>query len=114
MTTTQGDAAGAPQAHRRDVEPSAAEPVARDVVLSNKYGLHARPATLIATAAKDFRSKVVLVKEGIEVDAKSIFGIMTLAAEKGATLTIRATGADAGAAVDKIVALVESKFHEDD
>lgn len=88
--------------------------VARDVVLSNKYGLHARPATLIATTAKDFKSKVVLVKEGVEVDAKSIFGIMTLAAEKGATLTIRAAGPDADAAVEKIAALVQARFHEED
>jgi phosphocarrier protein HPr len=88
--------------------------VSRDVVLSNKYGLHARPATLIATTAKDFKSKVTLVKEGVEIDAKSIFGIMTLAAEKGSTLTIKAVGPDAKPAVDKIAALVEARFHEDD
>ena len=91
-----------------------AETVARDVVLVNRYGLHARPATLIATAAKNFLSRVSLVKEGVEVDAKSIFGIMTLAAEKGSTLTVRATGSDAQDAVAKIAALVEARFHEDD
>jgi phosphocarrier protein len=91
-----------------------AETATKDVVLSNKYGLHARPATLIATTAKNFQSKVFLVKEGVEVDAKSIFGIMTLAAEKGSTLTIKATGPDAKPAVEKIAALVESRFNEED
>jgi phosphotransferase system HPr (HPr) family protein len=91
-----------------------AQPVSRDVQLSNKYGLHARPATLIAQTAKTFKSEVVLVKGEERVDAKSIFGLMTLAAEKGTTLTIRATGPDAESAVAKIVALVEAKFNEDD
>jgi phosphotransferase system HPr (HPr) family protein len=88
--------------------------IQRDVQLSNKYGLHARPATLIAQTAKTFKSEVVLVKGEEKVDAKSIFGLMTLAAEKGATLTIRATGPDAEAAVAKIAALVDAKFNEDD
>ena len=92
----------------------AMQSIERDVQLSNKYGLHARPATLIAQTAKTFKSEVVLVKGDEKVDAKSIFGLMTLAAEKGATLRIRATGPDAEAAVAKIVALVEAKFNEDD
>lgn len=88
--------------------------VERSVQLSNKYGLHARPATLIAQSAKAFKSEVVLVKGDEKVNAKSIFNLMTLAAEKGTLLTIRATGIDAEAAVAKIVALVEAKFNEDD
>jgi len=96
-------------------KPAAAGPtVERDVQLTNKYGLHARPATLIAQTAKMFKSDVVLVKGDEKVDAKSIFGLMTLAAEKGALLRIRATGPDAESAVAKIVALVEAKFNEDD
>ncbi|MBI3723701.1 HPr family phosphocarrier protein [bacterium] len=90
------------------------ETVSRDVQLINKYGLHARPATLIAQSAKTFKSEVVLIKGDEKVDAKSIFNLMTLAAEKGAKLTIRATGIDAKAAVDKIAALVEARFNEDD
>lgn len=101
---------------KSSMEKSAApgQSVSRSVQLSNKYGLHARPATLIAQTAKTFKSDVELVKGDEKVDAKSIFGLMTLAAEKGATLTIRATGPDAEAAVAKIVALVEAKFNEDD
>jgi phosphocarrier protein HPr len=90
------------------------ETVEREIVLVNKYGLHARPATLIAQSAKAFKSEVVLIKGDEKVDAKSIFNLMTLAAEKGSMLRIRATGVDAGAAVAKIVALVEARFHEDD
>ncbi len=88
--------------------------VSREVQLINKYGLHARPATLIAQSAKTFKSEVVLIKGDEKVDAKSIFNLMTLAAEKGAKLTIRATGVDAEAAVAKIVALVEARFNEED
>ena len=88
--------------------------IERSVVLSNKYGLHARPATLIAQSAKTFKSDVSLVKGDEKVNAKSIFNLMTLAAEKGATLTVCATGEDAEAAVAKIVALVEARFNEDD
>lgn len=103
---------------KKDAAPPAAEgpvvTVERSVMLSNKYGLHARPATLIAQSAKTFKSDVVLVKGDEKVNAKSIFNLMTLAAEKGATLTVRATGVDAEAAVTKIVALVEARFNEDD
>lgn len=100
---------GAPPASGGDVKT-----VERSVMLSNKYGLHARPATLIAQSAKTFKSDVTLVKGDEKVNAKSIFNLMTLAAEKGATLTVRATGVDAEAAVAKIVALVEARFNEDD
>lgn len=88
--------------------------VERSVQLSNKYGLHARPATLIAQSAKTFKSDVALVKGDEKVNAKSIFNLMTLAAEKGAMLTIVATGVDADAAVAKIASLVEARFNEDD
>ncbi len=99
---------------KKPEDEGAAKTVERSVQLSNKYGLHARPATLIAQSAKAFKSDVVLVKGDEKVNAKSIFNLMTLAAEKGATLTIRATGVDAEAAVAKIVALVEARFNEDD
>jgi phosphocarrier protein len=84
-----------------------------EVVLKNKYGLHARPCTLIAQTAKKFESQVFLGKDGTEVDAKSIFGMLTLAAECGASLTVRARGADAPAAVAKLAEVIGSFQAED-
>lgn len=84
-----------------------------EVVLKNKYGLHARPATLIAQTAKPFQSKVSLEKDGTVVDAKSIFGMLTLAAECGTKLVVRAEGDDADEAVKKLSEVIES-FEVDD
>ena len=83
------------------------------VVLKNKYGLHARPCTLIAQTAKKFESQVFLGKDGTEVDAKSIFGMLTLAAECGASLSVRAKGPDAEAAVAKLSEVIGSFQAED-
>ena len=83
------------------------------VTLKNKYGLHARPATLIAQTAKPFASEISLEKDGNRVDAKSIFGMLTLAAECGSVLLLRARGDDADAAVAKLAAIIES-FDVDD
>lgn len=84
-----------------------------EVVLKNKYGLHARPATLIAQTAKPFQCDIALVKDGTKVDAKSIFGMLTLAAESGAKLVIEAQGEDATEAVAKLSEVIES-FDVDD
>lgn len=83
------------------------------VVLKNKYGLHARPATLIAQTAKPFASSISLAKDGQVVDAKSIFGMLTLAAECGSTLELTAQGADAEEAVQTLAKVIQS-FDVDD
>lgn len=85
----------------------------RTVTLKNRYGLHARPATLIAQTAKPFECEISVEKDGTIVDAKSIFGMLTLAAESGARLTLRARGEDAESAVDKLAEVIES-FDVDD
>lgn len=87
--------------------------VEAQVVLKNKYGLHARPCTLIAQTAKKFTSQVVLAKDGTEVDAKSIFGMLTLAAECGTELTVKARGPDAPEAVAKLQDVIGSFQAED-
>lgn len=87
--------------------------VTNEVILKNKYGLHARPATLIAQTAKPFECTISLEKDGTKVDAKSIFGMLTLAAETGSTLTIVAEGSDATEAVAKLSEVIES-FDVDD
>ena len=87
--------------------------VKNEVTLKNKYGLHARPATLIAQTAKPFECTISLEKDGTTVDAKSIFGMLTLAAEAGCRLTITAEGSDATEAVAKLSEVIES-FDVDD
>ncbi|MGE0712599.1 MAG: HPr family phosphocarrier protein [Planctomycetota bacterium] len=84
-----------------------------EVVLRNKYGLHARPATLIAQTAKPFASSIKLEKDGQVVDAKSIFGMLTLAAESGSKLVVSAEGADAAEAVARLADVIQG-FDVDD
>jgi phosphocarrier protein HPr len=85
----------------------------RDLVLKNKYGLHARPATLLAEVANGFKSDVTVIKDGQEVNGKSIFGLMMLAAECGSTLRVRASGDDSEALVAAIEKVIEGKFNEE-
>jgi phosphocarrier protein HPr len=82
------------------------------VTIVNKNGLHARPAAEIVKTAARFTSDIVLIRDGLEVNGKSIMGVMMLAAECGATVTLRATGTDEGAAVEALATLVASKFGE--
>ena len=84
----------------------------RAVEVVNEAGIHARPAAEIVKAAAKFRSEILIVRDGMEVDAKSIMGVMMLAAECGSTITIRAEGDDADAALDALARLVASKFGE--
>ncbi|MGE5675792.1 MAG: HPr family phosphocarrier protein [Mycobacterium leprae] len=85
----------------------------KDVTLTNPSGLHARPAAQFVAAASKFKGTTVkVVKEGKEVDCKSILGIMGLGATKGTVLTIKADGPDEQAAVDALVSLIESGFGE--
>ncbi len=86
--------------------------VERTVQIRNKNGLHARPAAEIVKAAARFKSDITIVRDDIEVNGKSIMGVMMLAAECGATITLRATGPDASDALAAIVSLVERKFGE--
>jgi phosphocarrier protein len=85
------------------------------VKISNKYGLHARASTRLAEVAKKFESSIRLsrVETNEEVDAKSILGILTLGAEKGQILRIRASGQDAEQAVAALVEVVRQNFGEE-
>lgn len=86
--------------------------VERPVQIQNKHGLHARPAAEMVKAASRFQSDVTITRDDMEVNGKSIMGVMMLAAECGATITLRASGPDAEAAVDALQALVDAKFGE--
>ena len=84
------------------------------VRIPNRLGLHARPAAQFVKLSSRFRSDVLIGRGDIEVNGKSIMGVMMLAAEQGATIVIRAEGEDADEAVRELVALVERGFDEDD
>ncbi len=86
--------------------------VERSVQIVNKNGLHARPAAEVVKAASKFKSEITIVRDDLEVNGKSIMGVMMLAAEFGATLTIRANGSDAQQAVDAIAELIAQRFGE--
>ena len=84
----------------------------RSVQVLNKNGLHARPAAEIVKAAARFASDITIVRDDLEVNGKSIMGVMMLAAECGSTLTLRASGPDEDAALGAIADLIAAKFGE--
>jgi phosphocarrier protein HPr len=86
--------------------------VERTVQIVNRNGLHARPAAEIVKTSTAFQSEITLVKDGMEVNGKSIMGVMMLAAECGSTLVLRADGADAEAAVEALATLIANRFGE--
>jgi phosphocarrier protein HPr len=85
----------------------------REVTVLNRYGIHARPAALLVKAATRFQSEIMIEKNGVRVNAKSIMGLLTLEGNHGAKLRIHATGADAAAALEVLAELFEKKFFED-
>lgn len=84
----------------------------RTVTIVNPLGLHARPAAQLVRLASAFAAHLELERDGLTVNAKSIMGVMMLAAERGAALVIRADGADEAAAVAALAELVERGFDE--
>jgi phosphocarrier protein HPr len=84
----------------------------REVRIVNKLGIHARPAAEIVKTAGKFKSSVTIIRDDLEVNAKSIMGVMMLAAEFGATIVIRAIGDDAEQALDALQAVIANKFGE--
>ena len=84
----------------------------RAVQIVNKNGLHARPAAEIVKLAAKFQSEITIVKDDLDVNGKSIMGVMMLAAEHGSTILLRAEGPDAEAAIEALATLVGNKFGE--
>jgi phosphocarrier protein len=83
------------------------------VRIVNKKGLHARASAKIVEAAARFQSHITVSKDGQAVDARSIMGLMMLAASEGCEVAIEAKGPDAKVALAAMVALIEAKFGED-
>jgi phosphocarrier protein HPr len=86
----------------------------KELLIENKLGLHARAAAQIVKSASGYSSKIMLIKDGLEVDGKSIMGIMMLAAAKGSSVLLQVHGADEEKAVAGLERLFKDKFGEKD
>ncbi len=84
----------------------------RQATIVNPLGLHARPAAQLVRLASTFDADIVVAKDGLEVNAKSIMGVMMLAAECGSEILIRATGSDCDRATQALAELVANGFGE--
>src|SRR3989442_7929950 len=85
----------------------------KDVLVSNKLGIHARPAALFVKTANRFTCDIFVEKDGEKVNGKSIMGLMMLAAGPGSKLTVHAQGHDASQALAEIETLIKRKFDEE-
>jgi phosphocarrier protein HPr len=86
--------------------------IQREVTIKNRSGLHTRPAATLVKLAAKFKSEFIILKDGMEINGKSIIGVMTLAAEQGSILTLQFIGEDEGAAADAVAGLFDRGFDE--
>lgn len=87
--------------------------IKQEIKITNRLGLHARPAALLVQTAAGFDCDIKIAKDQVEVNAKSIMGVMMLAAEYGSSLFLTFDGADEQAAKEAITALFANKFNEE-
>ena len=85
----------------------------RELTVSNRLGLHARATAKLVQVLSGFRCNATLSAKGREVNAKSIMGVMLLAAGQGTVVTVRVDGEDEAAALEAVAALFERRFDED-
>jgi len=86
--------------------------IEKEIEVVNRAGIHTRPAAMIVKLAAKYKSDLFLLRDGFSINAKSIIGVMTLAAEQGAKLTARADGIDENDAVDALASLFAEGFGE--
>ncbi|OGV77145.1 MAG: phosphocarrier protein HPr [Methylotenera sp. RIFCSPLOWO2_02_FULL_45_14] len=86
--------------------------ISKELEIINKLGLHARASTKLTQTASKFSSEIWIARNDRRVNAKSIMGVMMLAAAKGAVVTLEANGEDEVAAIDALTALIEDYFGE--
>jgi phosphocarrier protein len=84
----------------------------QDILIINKLGLHARASTKLTQTASQFKSDIWIERNGRRVNAKSIMGVMMLAASKGSTVSLEATGEDEAIAMEALMALINNRFGE--
>src|SRR5262245_52013838 len=87
--------------------------ITKELLVTNKLGIHARPAAMFVKAANRFECDIFVEKDGEKVNGKSIMGLMMLAAGPGSKLLIHAEGSDAARAVVEIETLLKRKFDEE-
>jgi phosphocarrier protein len=87
--------------------------VEQQVVIQNRLGLHARACSVFVKEAAKYAAHITLCRDGLEVNGKSILGVMMLAAERGAELVLRAEGSDETAALAGLVRVIDDKFGEE-
>ena len=85
----------------------------RDVEIVNKLGLHARPSAKLTQLVSSFKSQVFMTRNGRRINAKSIMGVMMLAAAKGSIITLETDGEDEVAAMGALAELISSGFGEE-
>jgi len=90
-----------------------AEFLTKELTITNKLGIHARPAAMFVKIANRFACDIFVEKDGEKINGKSIMGLMMLAAGPGSKLTLHVKGADADAAIAELEALVKRKFDEE-
>ena len=86
--------------------------IAKEVIINNQVGLHARPATFFIQKANEFKSSIWVEKEDRRVNAKSLLGVLSLGIVKGTAVTIIADGADEETAISTLAELIDSDFSE--
>lgn len=89
------------------------EPFRATAKITNKRGLHARASAKIVEAAARFKAEITIIKDGTRVNARSIMGLMMLAASLGSEIGVEAEGPDADQAMTAMLALIEAKFGEE-
>jgi phosphocarrier protein HPr len=93
--------------------PRTSKEIIRELVVSNKLGIHARPAAMFVKIASRYECEIFVEKDGERVNGKSIMGLMMLAAGPGSHIKVAAAGTDAPAALNELDALLKRKFDED-
>lgn len=86
----------------------------KEIIIENKVGLYAKPATLFVQAAARFRSDILISKEEKHANAKSLLGVLSLGICRGNRITLTASGVDEEAALDALSSLLSSNFAEED
>ncbi|NLM97748.1 MAG: HPr family phosphocarrier protein [Halanaerobiaceae bacterium] len=86
--------------------------IEKEIIIMNKTGLHARPAAVFVEMADRFESEIELIYDGINVNAKSIIGVLSLGIGKGDRAILRISGSDEKEAMEKMLQLIEGRFGE--
>ena len=87
--------------------------ITQEIKITNRLGLHARPAAMLVQTASNFSCDIKIMKDSVQVNAKSIMGVLMLAAEYGSSLQLQCNGIDEAQAAQAIADLFEHKFNEE-